>query len=64
LPKTTPVVEPTEATDALLLLHVPPEVASLKDTVEPSQTLDGPVMDAGNGLIVITAVDTQLVGNV
>jgi len=37
-------------------LHVPPEVASIAVVVEPTQTTSVPVIAAGMGLTVITAV--------
>ena len=37
-PVTTPVVAPTVATDVLLLLHEPPDVASVSVIVEPVHT--------------------------
>jgi hypothetical protein len=47
-PVTTPVVETTIAIAVLLLLHVPPEVASVRVMGAPlTETLDGPLMDAG-----------------
>jgi hypothetical protein len=42
-PVTTPVPE-TVATVVLELVHVPPGVASLKETVEPIHALEGPVI--------------------
>ena len=52
---TTPVLtlvrmpedDPTVATEGLLTVHVPPLVASLKVTEDPTHTEEGPVMDAG-----------------
>ncbi len=54
-PDTTPPVDVTVATAVLLLLHVPPEVASLNVTVDPTHTFALPVIAAGNGLTVNTA---------
>ena len=47
VPFDTPVTEPvllTVATAVLLLLHVPPPTASVRDIVEPVHTTDGPLM--------------------
>ena len=63
-PVTTPVVEFTVAKEALLLLHVPPTVASLSVLVKPIHALAVPVMDAGNGLTVIIVVAVHPVANV
>jgi len=63
-PLTTPVVEPTGATDILLLLHVPPTVASLNVITEPIHTEDGPVIATGTGLTVTGCVTKQPVDNV
>ena len=52
------------ATPVLLLLHVPPVVASLRVVDEPRQTLVVPVIVAGNGLTVIAVVVKHPVGNV
>ena len=51
-----PESEPTVATAALLLLHIPPVGASLNVVVEPSHTLVIPVMDDGSGLTVTSVV--------
>jgi hypothetical protein len=59
VPDATPVtmpVEPTVATEVLLLLHVPPEVASLSAAVMPGQMVVVPVIDAGALLTVIVIV--------
>ncbi len=50
-PVTIPVVEPTVAF-ALLALHVPPAVAFVSVIFEPSHTLGGPPIVAGNGNMV------------
>jgi hypothetical protein len=50
-PFTVPDV-PTVAMPVLLLLHVPPDVMSLKVVDVPAQTIVVPVTDAGNGFIV------------
>ena len=55
-PVTIPVEEPIVATVGVLLLHVPPVVASLNVVVEPSQTVNVPVIPAGDGLTVTIVV--------
>lgn len=47
------------ATDALSLLHVPPGVALVIITDEPTHMLDVPLMDAGDAFTVTTRVLTQ-----
>ncbi len=47
-PVTMPLLVPTVATEALLLLHTPPVVALEKVVVNPWQTLEAPVMGNGN----------------
>ena len=42
MPVTIPEDEPTEATNGLLLLHMPPVVESLSAVVAPGQTLSMP----------------------
>jgi hypothetical protein len=59
-PVTIPVAEPTVATPGLLLLHIPPDVASLKGKDEPAHTDVGPVIDAGGGLTVTVVVAMQV----
>ena len=51
-------VEPTVATDVLVLLHVPPVAVSARVMVDPTHTFEGPVIagTTGNGLTVTTAV--------
>lgn len=51
----------TVAIVALLLLHVPPAIASVKVVVEPAVTDDAPDMvpAVGNGLTVTAAVVLQ-----
>lgn len=61
VPAATPVTTPVElivATDVLLLVQVPPEVASDNVVVEPVATDDAPVIAAitGKGLTVIVMV--------
>ena len=62
LPVTYPVAPPTVA--APELSHVPPEVASDNVIVRPEHTLFVPIIVAGNGFTVITAVVIQVVGKV
>ena len=59
MPVTRPVVEPIVACPVLLLVQVPPAVASDKVAVEPIQTVVEPVMAAGNGFTVTTAVASE-----
>jgi hypothetical protein len=59
-PLTMPDDEPTVATVVLLLIQVPPAVASVTVIVEPAHTLVGPLIAAGAGLTVTTAVARQL----
>ena len=65
-PTATPLTKPplpTEATDVLLLLHVPPLVASLNKLVLPLQTDVVPAIAggvAGSGLTVTAAVCTAV----
>jgi hypothetical protein len=47
-------VEPTVAKDVLLLLQVPPVVASANVVLAPAHRLRVPVMEAGLLLTVIT----------
>ena len=48
----------TEAIAALLVIHVPPEVPSVKVIFEPTQTDEGPAIEpaAGDGLTVNVVV--------
>ena len=55
-PVTTPVVEFTVATPVVLLLHVPPAVASASVMVWYWQTTVGPVIATGREFTVITWV--------
>lgn len=55
IPVTIPVL-PTVAMPVLLLLHVPPTVASLSVVVDPAQTLNVPVIDATAVFTVIIFV--------
>ena len=54
-PVTIPVDEPTVATLAALLLHVPPP-ASVSVVVVPTQTTAEPLIGDGKGLTVTTEV--------
>jgi len=58
-PPTTPPPALTVPTAALLLVHVPPGVVELSVVVAPVHTVLLPVMAAGNGLTVTTAVRVQ-----
>jgi len=67
LPVATPLtipVDPTLARLVLLLLHVPPVVASLNAVVDPAHTTRVPVIPAGKGLTVTGVVMKQPVDNV
>jgi hypothetical protein len=57
-PETTPD-ELTGAIAGLLLLHVPPPEASLKETAEPIQTVGGPEIAATDGKTVNVVVVTH-----
>ncbi len=63
MPHTWPV-EFTVATAVLLLLHVPPVVASPRSVHEPTHTLDEPVMPAGGAFTVNTVLTEQPVAGV
>ena len=54
VPELTPVTFPEPSTVALplLLLHMPPGVASVKLVINPVQTADVPLISDGNGLTV------------
>ena len=58
VPVPTPVTmpeEPTVATLLLVLLHVPPDMASVRLIVAPVQTSDGPVIiPADGGILTVT----------
>ena len=49
-PLTTPVVEPIVPTDVLLLIHVPPVVASVNVIEEPTHIMEDPIIEAGGVL--------------
>jgi hypothetical protein len=48
-PVTIPVPVPTRAIEVLLLLHTPPEVASVSANVSPEHTVALPFITAGTG---------------
>ena len=59
VPAEIPVTKPVEPTVAIvisLLLQTPADVASIKLVVNPIQTVEVPVIAAGNGLTVATVV--------
>ncbi len=53
------MLEPTVATDVLLLIHVPPLVASVSVIAIPVQSRVFPEIDAGDGLTVTIVVAVQ-----
>lgn len=55
MPVTTPVDEPTAATDVLLLDHVPPVTGLLSVVVWPTHTVAAPVMVPG-AVVMLTVV--------
>ena len=59
-PITRPVDEPIVATGVMLLLQVPPVVASLSKVVAPTHTLAVPVIAGGPEVTVTVVVDIQL----
>ena len=63
-PVTTPVEEPTVANAVLLLLHVPPGVATVNVVVCPTHTLLAPLTDVGGATIVTVRAAMQLVESV
>jgi hypothetical protein len=63
-PVTTPVEEPTVATEPLLLLHVPPDVAVLSDIEEPIHIEELPEIAAGRDITVTTVETLHPVDNV
>ena len=62
-PFTIPVLDPTVATNELLLLQVPPGVASVKTDEVPVQMPVLPVMPAGRSFTVTIVVVKHPVGN-
>ena len=63
-PLTRPVPSPTVATEVLLLVHKPPDVASDNDVVNPAQTASVPLITAGSGFTVTIVELAQVVANV
>lgn len=63
-PPTPPLVAPMVAVEALLVLHVPPVVASVSVVDAPTHTLAVPDMAAGSGLTVTVRVTKQPVSAV
>ena len=64
-PPTRPVVTPTVALDASLLLQVPPATALLNCVVDPTHTvLPVPLIADGNGLTVTSTLVLQPPANV
>ena len=59
MPVTIPVVLPTVALSVLLLVHVPPP-ASVRLVVNPTHTVDVPVIAAGNGLMETVTLPSVL----
>ena len=57
-PVTTPLDEPTVATEVLLLLHVPPVVESVNVVVEPAHTGDIPPVIDGTYIVELTVAST------
>ena len=57
-------VDPTVATEVLLLLQVPPEVASERQLVRPRQMPGLPAIAAGSGFTLIVFMATQPTGDV
>lgn len=49
IPESSPEDEPIEAMTVLLLVHVPPGVASVNVVVRPAQRVGAPVMGIGRG---------------
>jgi ADP-dependent phosphofructokinase/glucokinase len=64
IPVTTPEEVPTVATEGSLLVQEIPGVAQLNTVVLPTHTVVMPVIGAGIGLTVTTAVFIQPVGTV
>ena len=58
-PETIPALMPTVAVEVLLLLQVPPTVASLNVVVKPAHTFDAPVIADGVGLTVTVVITLQ-----
>jgi hypothetical protein len=59
VPTATPVITPElliDASDGLLLLHVPPVVASVTVAVDPVQTPVAPPIGAANIVSIVTTL--------
>ena len=57
MPVTTPVPDPIDAISALLLVHIPPGVASVSVIAVPTHTtVVGPVMGDGSAVTVTVFV--------
>ena len=56
IPVTIPEMLPMVATVVMLLVHVPPLVASVKAAVDPTQVVSIPVIPEGSGLMVTVIV--------
>ena len=63
-PFTIPLAEPTLALNGMLLVHVPPVIASLRVVVAPRHTPGFPVIAGGKGFTVIIAAFKQPVASV
>jgi hypothetical protein len=63
-PLTTPLPVPTVATEVLLLLQVPPVVASLSVKVEATHTVEEPDIEDGAPLTVTLVVAMQPVPSI
>ena len=64
IPEISPDVLPAIAIAVLLLVHVPPVLASLSVIFCPAHTFEGPVIDNGAELMVIVVADLQPAGDV
>ena len=64
IPLSTPVPATMGATAVAPLLHVPPDVVLVRDTVVARQTVVGPPMGAGSAFTVNTRVRKHPVGSV
>lgn len=62
--ETAPEADPTVATPGLLLLHVPPDIAFIRDVALPAQIEVVPEIDEGVAFTVIVISAAQPVGNV
>ena len=64
IPLTIPAPDHMVATPVALLVHTPPDVASVNVVVSPTQTFGVPPIAAGTALVVNTTVAVQPPGNV